>query len=229
MLNHIVMRNIVASLLALLGTVSPAQTQQKPGNVDLSTILYSTPTLSDDIAALEPISGQPKPTELIFHEDEWSQVEFLPKSQLREVQRLLKEYKPFEQTNRTAHGWRKVYVRKLHRLPIVSGSQALRELEHTLGVVATPGPILSSAGSASGRVRNGFTLPLGGNVSLYGYLSAGAVPVLGAYVGESPDDQKLTQAFMRLNSKSGAILVDWRAQVILVSMTATGKVEVWRP
>ena len=228
MLNRTVMRNILASLLALLGTASPAQSQQKPGNIDLSKILYTTPTLSNDIATLEPIVGQPKPAELIFHEDEWSQVEFFPKSQLREVQRLLKEYKPFEQGNRATHGWRNVYVRKIQRLAIVSGDQPLRELEKTLGVNAAPGPILSSAGSVTGRVRNGFTLPLGGNVSLYGYLSAGAIPILGAYVGENPDDLKLTQAFMKLNSKTGAILVDWRAQVILVS-TAAGQVETWRP
>jgi hypothetical protein len=227
--NNLVMRTLLTSLLALVGVTSPAQAQQRPGKLDLSAILYTTPTLSSDIAALEPISGQPKAGELIFHEDEWSQVEFLPKSQLGEVQRLLKEYKPFEQANRAAHGWRKVYVRRLQRFPIVAGDQPIRELGRVLGAVAAPGPILSSAGATTGRVKNGFTVPLGGNVWLYGYHSAGGVPVLGAYVGEHPDDLKLTQAFMKLNSSTGAILVDWRAQVVLLSTTAAGQVELWRP
>jgi len=223
------MRTLLTSLLALVGAASPAQTPKNPGNLDPSTILYTTPTLSNDIAGLEPISGQPKPGELIFHEDEWSQVEFLPKSQLGEVQRLLKEYKTFEQANRATYGWRKVYVRRLQRFPVVSGEQPIPALEKVLGAVAAPGPILSSAGATTGRVRNGFTVPLGGNVWLYGYQSAHGVPVLGAYVGEHPDDLRLTQAFIKLNSSTGAILVDWRAQVVLLSTTAAGQVELWRP
>jgi hypothetical protein len=223
------MRTLLVSVLAFLGATSPAQAQQKPGNLDLSSVLYTTPTLSNDLAALEPVADHPKPSELIFHEDEWTQVEFLPKSQLGEVQRLLKEYKPFEQSNREAYGWRNVYVRRLQRLPIVAGGQPIRELERVLGSAAAPGPILTSAGTITGRVRNGFTLPLGGNVWLYGYQSEAGVPVLGAYVGERPDDLKLTQAFMKLNSSNDAILVDWRAQVVLISTTAAGQVERWRP
>ncbi len=99
------MRRIFASLLALLGVAAPSQAQQTLANTDLASILYTTPTLSNDIAALEQSSGT---VGLTFHEDEWSQVEFLPKEQLHEVQRMLKEYKPFEHANRAKWGWRKV-------------------------------------------------------------------------------------------------------------------------
>jgi hypothetical protein len=54
------------------------------------------PTISNDLAPLERLENEPHPTDFVFHEDEWSQVEVCPKSRLVEVQRMLKEYKAFE-------------------------------------------------------------------------------------------------------------------------------------
>ncbi|HRE81473.1 MAG TPA: hypothetical protein PLN52_10515, partial [Opitutaceae bacterium] len=80
-----------------------------------------------------------------------------------------------------------------------------------------------------GRVKDGFTLPLGGNVTLYGYTSPEGIPVLGASVGQNPDDIKLSQAFIKLSSVSSLVLVDWRAQMLLVSANTSGGIDVWRP
>ncbi len=120
-------------------------------------------------------------------------------------------------------------MRKISRLPIVTSTQPIHELESLVGATAEPGPLLVSGGTIAGRVKDGFTLPLGGNVFLYGFRTAGAIPVLGAYVGADPDDAKLTQAFLRLHAATGAILVDWRAQMVLLAVTPAGQVEVWRP
>ena len=60
--------------------------------IDVKLILFSTPTLSEDIAPLEPVDHPAGDAEFRFHEDEWSQIEFFPKARLEEVQRLLKEY-----------------------------------------------------------------------------------------------------------------------------------------
>ena len=115
------------------------------------------------------------------------------------------------------------------RARIVVGSGAIQQLEQLLGVKATTPPILFSSSELSGRVKNGFSLPLGGSVTLYGFSDDRGIPVLGANVGEHPDDLKLTNAFMKLNSNKGLILVDWRAQVVLVSVDKSGQINVWRP
>lgn len=52
-------------------------------------------------------------------------------------------------------------------------------------------------------MKNGFSLALGGNVTLYGYRDAQSVPILGAIIGRNPDDAKLTTAFMKLNADRG--------------------------
>ena len=223
------MKRLLASILASVGIAGVAQPQSKIQTVDPKTILFTTPTLSNDIAQLEPVDKQPNHDDFVFHEDEWSQVEFFPKAQLPEVQRLLKEYKPFEQAHRLQHGWREVYVRKIQRVPVISGSHPVRQLERLLGVKAGAAPMLFSASTVSGRVKNGFSVPLGGNVTLYGFTEGQTIPVLGAIVGKSPDDSKLTQAFAKLSTSNGLLLVDWRAQLVLMSVSPSGQIEVWRP
>ena len=223
------MKRLLASLLAFVGVTGSAQQQQKVQMVDPKTILFSVPTISDDIAALERVDRTPNESDFIFHEDEWSQVEFLPKSQLPEVKRILKELKSFEQAQRVQSGWRNVYIRKIQRIAVVSGSQPIQQLEKILGAKMGPAPILSSTSTMTGRVKDGFTLPLGGNVTLYGFTTEQGIPILGASVGKNPNDYKLTQAFMKLSSSNGLVLVDWRAQMLLVSANASGQIDVWKP
>ncbi len=223
------MKKLLASLLALAGVAGIAQAQPKVQTLDPKTILFTTPTLSSDLAQLEPVHREPRDADFVFHEDEWSQVEFFPRSQLGEVQRLLKEYKPFERTNRVQHGWRQVYVRKIRRVPILAGGDATHQLEGLLSAKAGAAPMLFSGGTVSGSVKNGFSLPLGGNVTLYGYRDAQGIPILGAIIGRNPDDSKLTTAFMKLNADRGLILVDWRSQLVLVSVSSAGQVEAWKP
>jgi hypothetical protein len=43
------------------------------------------------------------------------------------------------------------------------------------------------------------------------------------------DDRPLTTAFIALNKKFQFVLVDWRSQMVLVSTTPAGQVNVWRP
>lgn len=223
------MKKLITSLFALLGITGIAHGQQPIQSIDPNKILFSIPTLSEDIAELEPVKQAPGKDDCIFHEDEWTQVEFLSKSQLAEMQRLLKEYSQFERANRAEHGWLKPYIRRIKRTPVIKGPQPAEALEKLLDRKAGPGPILLTSGTVAGRVKNGFSLSLGGNVTLYGYSDAQGATVLGAYVGKDGEDIKLTQAFMKLSAAEGLILVDWRSQIILTSVTASGQIDVWRP
>lgn len=223
------MKKFLTSLFAVACLSNAAPAQPTVQTLDHKSILFTSPTLSNDIAPLETVTREPSKADFIFHEDEWSQVEFFTKDRLAEIQKLLKEYKQFEQAHRTQYGWREVYVRRIQRTPVVSGSLPIQQLERLLGAKAGTAPMLSSSNTISGRVKDGFSLPLGGNVTLYGYVADHGIPMLGAIVGHNPDDLKLTNAFMKLNANNGTILVDWRSQVVLVSVSKSGKIDVWRP
>jgi hypothetical protein len=220
------MKKWLAALSAFFGLTSAAQ------GADIRTmspndILMSIPTISDDLAALED-AGEVGDADLVFHEDDWAQVEFYDRARLEEVKAKVSEFKVFEEANRQKHGWKKLYVRKIARTPMIVGSDPVARLASVIGVKPAAAPVITSAGQITGRVRNGFTLPLGGNVTLYGFTEDDGIPVLAASVGADADNLKLTDAFMKISDAERLILVDWRGQMILVG-AKDGQIEVWQP
>lgn len=194
--------------------------------VDPKKILFSVPTLSDDIPALEPLGKKPSKKDFGFHEDDWCQIEFFPKNQLKTIQKILKEYKQFEHMHRVQQGWTDVYVRKIERTPVLP---SIQKLEKLLVLKAGEAPFLFASRAMPGKVKNGFTIPLGGNIVIYGYVNKGNIFTLGANVGKDPDDTRLTDAFVKLNKSDGLLLVDWQAQLLVVEASSASNVEVWRP
>jgi hypothetical protein len=201
----------------------------EPQFLDPQTILFSIPTISNDLAPMEPVLQRPEASCHFINEDDWSQVEFFPKSQLAEVQRMLRDYKQFEAAHRLEHGWKKAYIRDIARHAVIANPKALDRLVMKIGAQAGPAAIIFSGNSIVGRVANGFTIPLGGNVVLYGYETSAGIEVLGASVGSDPDDRKLTEVFAKLNRDEGLILVDWVQQLVLVSVGHDGQIGVFRP
>ena len=145
------------------------------------------------------------------------------------IQQTLKAYKQFEQTHRVHQGWSEAYLRKIQRIPVLSAARPLEKVERLFGVEASAAPILFTFSEISGCVKNGFTIPLGGNITLYGYVDNGNVPVLGASVGRDLDDSHLMDAFMKLNASDGLLLVDWYAQLLIIEASSAFEVEVWQP
>ena len=219
------MKNLLSSIFNRKTGLQP----ESFASIDPKRILFSIPTLSDDIAPLEPLRVRPSSKDFAFHEDEWSQIEFFPRNKLYTVQQLLKEYKQFELAHRANRGWSEVYVRKIQRVPVLSSVDPIAKLEGLLGVKVGPGPILYTSSEISGRVRNGFSIPLGGNVTIYGYVDHQDIPVLGANIGKNPDDLRLTDAFTKIHASDEVILVDWRAQLLMIDVDKTSQIEVWRP
>jgi hypothetical protein len=69
---------------------------------------------------------------------------------------------------------------------------------------------------------------LGKNAYLYGIRDEHGTTVLGANLAGA-DDMLLTNAFTKLSKNYSLILVDWRQQIILVSVAEDGQLDVWRP
>lgn len=198
-------------------------------NIDPNTILFSLPTISDDLPALETPTEEPSGSDMFIEEDMWSQTEFFSGTRLDEIRQLLAEYSSFERSQRTEAGWHKIYVRKIARQPVVAGANALAKLEKVLGLTAGRAPLIYSSQKVSGKVAGGFSFKLEGNVSLYGQANASGILTLGATLGYMADNSKLTEAFAKLHKAFGLVLVDWCAQIALVSVQANGHIEALRP
>lgn len=222
------MKKVFAALMTVLGFAQSAEAESTSTMMDPNSILFSTSTIADDLPPLDPLAVPPAAGAFALHEDDWAQNEFLPKAMLPEIRRILSEIKIFETQNRDGSGWRDIYVRKLKRAPLIAGKTALEHLQSVLGATAGPAPLVTSVEGAA-QVRNGFTIEIGRNVHLYGYADESGIWVIAASLGQNPDDQKLTEAFTKLNASDGFVFVDWRQQMLLVTTTSNGQITVWRP
>jgi len=192
---------------------------------DPKKILLSLPTLSGDTVPLAPLDGAPGPGDLVFHEDDWRQIECFAASRTEEIVRKLADLKRFEAAHRRHGGYDAVFARKLAPARVLEGLP--QALEEALGAKAGPGPVLfHGANSVTGRVEDGFSLPLAGKVSLYGTRD---MTVLGAAMPAGADSEVLARAFMTLHARHGLIQADWRSQMLLLKVEDGGDLKVWRP
>lgn len=213
----------------LLATASASASAQNMTSMDPRNILFSMPTLADDMAALDPVERGPSDEDLVFHEDEWRQLEFYSSGRLGEIQGKLRELAAFEAAHRVQSGWTQVYVRQLRAAPVLAGPDALNSLSRGLGAQVQQSPVLfHGTHSITGRIHSGFSLQLGQRAWLYGFQDGTGIPVLGAMLQDA-DDQLLTSAFSRLYHSDRLVLVDWRAQMVLTGVTASGQIDVWSP
>lgn len=222
------MKKLLSTLVAAFGIQPPAHAEPPAQMVEPKTIMFTMPTVAaDDIRFVVPteesFEGAPQ-----FHEDEWCQLEFFPQSRLAEIQRRLVEYKAFEKKHRLQHGWSNIYARRIHREALVRGV-AVDDIATSIGAVPRPSPILTTTSRPLGQVKDGFTLELAGSVLLHGVRTSDGVSALGATVARGGDDAQLTQAYITLSEKYGLLLVDWRAQQLLLSVSEKGDISVWRP
>ena len=217
------MNKFIAGLLAAVSI--SASTGQTAENIDVNSILYSMPTISgDEIEYQRPskksFEGAPQ-----FHEDQWSQLEILPKSRLDEIKSKLSEYKKFELINRATSGWKEIYVRNISRNVFKLGLKALDALD---GAESKPAPILTTASRLLGQVKGGFTVSLGDGALLYGIERDEKVVSLAASVQSDAGNRVLTNSFIALDKTENLILVDWRGQMIIMT-GSNGNLDVWKP
>jgi hypothetical protein len=223
------MKTKLAALLAMLGIGSASAAEPPVQMMDPSKLLYTMSTLAGESPAMVPVA-EVKPADLVFHEDEWRQVEFYPRSRLAEVESKLTELKAFEAAHARGRGWNQIFLRKVNPAAVVPGADAFAGMEQRLGVKAMPGPILFyGQNSVVGRIADGFSLPLGGGITLYGVHDPSGIQVLAANVAAGGDDQTLVRAFATLSASDHLVLVDWRAHMVLIAFAANGQVEAWRP
>jgi hypothetical protein len=214
---------------AALNPATSCETAMPSSQAAPQDILYSLPTISNDLPPLEAPIDEPSGADMFIEEDMWSQIEFFARDRQDGIRHMLAEYSGFERRNREGAGWRQIYVRKLARAPVIAGTSAVADLEKVLGLQAGRAPLIYSSQKVSGKIKNGFCFKLDGNVSLYGHADELGITTLGAALGYMADSTKLTDAFAKLHAAFGVMLVDWCAQVALVAVNANGQIDVLRP
>lgn len=217
-------------LFALVAAVALALSAlARADSVETKDILFSIPTLSNDIAAVDKMAEPPSDADYVLHEDDWRQIEFVSKSRLPEIKQTLTDLKAFEAASRSGKGWKNVYVRKVEGKPLIPSKDAVGHLEKAMNAKFGPAPVLTSVEGA-GRVKDGFTLPLNGNnPTLYGVMDKGVPIILGSHPHSEPEMNRVLIAFYQLSKSDNLMLVDWRSQTVFISVGETGTIEKWKP
>ena len=161
--------------------------------VDPSKILFSLPTVADEIPQLEaPPADLAEPFALA--EDDWLQLELVPPARLPDVRVDLEAISAVLAGERQGAGFRKLHVRKALPAPFARDPLRLAALEQRFGA-----PRRIRYLSGPGVLAGGFAFTLPSGAVLYGEARDGLVHGLGLSrpTGEA--------------SELGLALVDWSA------------------
>jgi hypothetical protein len=179
-------------------------------SVDLSSILYSLPTITCD--GLPPIaSGTSKlgADVIEIHEDDWRQIEWLPASAAPVIETELVSVRRIYQEGRQGQGFAKCQVRAA--IPTISRDQKIRlsELRTAIGVNAS---WLAGFGyqGVAGIVTNSFAVRLLSSIELFGVAPGGIIEsVCFANTRANNVVDPAIQNLARFAGVHRLLLVDW--------------------
>src|SRR5579863_8865950 len=113
----IVILAIVAASAVSLLVLRPKRSQS---DADPSNVLLSTPTIFDHAPAVDSGKQPQGGKDFVIHEDDWRQIEFIPRQNLPGLTNLLADVIAFEKANRESSGWKDTFARKEYATQIES-------------------------------------------------------------------------------------------------------------
>ena len=172
-------------------------------------ILYSLPTLSDELPALAEGLTKLGRNVLELHEDDWRQVEFVALALESPIEAELKAIERIFTQHHKRPGFDALHIRKEIPTPLQGSWPTLTDLRSTLGETASWLDGVSFQGMA-GLVAGGFAVKLPSGITVYGTEKEGRVSVLAlrpTKVGAAAEgDARLLSA---LAIRHQLCLVDW--------------------
>jgi hypothetical protein len=141
--------------------------------VDPQTLLASLPTICDYIPGLgnEALTGQ----ELVLHEDDWQQFEFVSKQLVAETDQEIESIRQIYANESVGVGFRKLHVRKLIQKSIVC-DLTLSDIQDFLGIQAISSGVTYQR--ATSQIEAGFSITAPDGLRLYGLTQNGMISVL---------------------------------------------------
>ncbi|HGM5491681.1 TPA: hypothetical protein ACKP1B_003342 [Serratia fonticola] len=106
--------------------------KQEICHIDPAKVLFSLPTISNDMAMVEEVSSLENV--LVLHEDNWRQFEFLSVSLHELVQQEIQDILAIYHTQREASGFKQIHVRKRIAEPLLNVALPLESLAQAFGV-----------------------------------------------------------------------------------------------
>lgn len=182
-------------------------------NMPVDNILYSLPTISDELPNMTPRIDMVEMHLLTLHDDDWRQIELIDQSfkaeistEMASIRRIFAEER-VEMTDYNA--FKKMHIRSLIAEPIKK--QCLyQDLFEQLNEHGLPYDGCSFA-KMDGIIRGGFAHQLSG-VEIYGFHHQGQIKVLGLQLTSEANHQLINDSaklICQLMNDHNLYLVDW--------------------
>jgi hypothetical protein len=175
-------------------------------HVDPGNILYSLPTIADYLPTADgsPVTA----AELVLHEDDWRQTEFVSQGNLETVKNELNEIRRIVETANVGPGFKEIHVRKEPKRPLGNTEISIHDILRCLGLESIIGSV-TFAGCEQ-QITNSFSISLAERLSLYGMEADGTVSVLA--VAPSRNEAEPSASISSLTDllrQKRLSLVDW--------------------
>lgn len=118
-------------------------------------LLFSTPSISDDIAKTVP--GPLNKSAAVYHEDAWRQIEFISTSHEAAILQEIEDIEEIYRTQKKGNGFANVHVRKRVPFPLRDRSLTIESLRSNFDIVSEfSNATLSNYGGSGGTIVGGF-------------------------------------------------------------------------
>lgn len=184
-------------------------TRVQIGMVDPREILYTLPTISNELPAITPGSTKLGKQVLELHEDDWRQIELVALVLQESIDGELQAIRAIYERHRTGIGFDALHVREQVPSPLAGVRITPDDLKTALGTGAAWLDGIAFRGIA-GIVADGFALRLPGAPAFYGLSPGGQVAVLGlAGDHRSGASDAMVDSLSDFAVANDLCLVDW--------------------
>ena len=178
-------------------------------HVDPKTILFSLPTISNEMASVEEGSSKLNRKTLELLEDDWRQIEFVSATLDAVVERNLDAIREIYANQRVESGaFKSLHVREGLSQPLQDNQFSKTDLAQCIGPSAV-GLDGISFSSIAGLVSGGFAFSISDVLYVYGTEADGRVNVLGLYRKQGAITEEMTPTLSDMAKNKNLRLVDW--------------------
>lgn len=174
--------------------------------IDPNELLYSLPTISNDIAGVE--NTESLENVAVFREDDWRQFEFVMSSYEPTIDEELGHIKNIYESHREGVGFKKLHLREKIVTPLEDSSLTLSLIEESFDIVKKYNGVAFN--NAAATIVGGFALQTKSGWLLWGQASeSGNVLALNVSQTRESNIAGISDKIDKFTEKHSLYLIDW--------------------
>lgn len=189
-------------------------------------LLFGLPTICDPCPPLAETPHQPAQGEIVLHEDDWRQIEFVSEENQEYIEQQFVQQRRFRAEKRQEAGYTEIIPRPEHPAPFSRLGVLQAALRDALEISSWQRLSINWLGGAR-EVEGGFVASLGHGVILYGYAIDNVVQQLGLLVPSHDPSISCPETVKRVGRFVKADLVDWLRLARITSSDTPGFSKWW--